>query len=460
VPLFKEYLTTHPDDLQARVGLGDALADAGRLHAALSQYRVVLARKLGELGAQYGAARVLGWMGRYRAAERIYRAILARHPHAFAAQSGLAQVENWYGYHRAAARAMGRLLRTPPGHAGLRHDLATAQYWSGFNDLALATLGGSRVPGDVTLRRHIRNELAPTVSASLDGSTDSDRLHIVGVTLNAQYHFGATRWLGLAYRVARLQQDNPAIPADNRLYGREVLVSGGQRIGSLNTPWGTVWPSLALGVRKYSNWQTFAWRANAKWIPADLWRVDLYSGNEVIENIRSIRNQATFRSLDVDVSWQALPRLNLGIGAGAGTFDDRSGDRNIRRRFRSHVLGVLHFHPRIFAEWSFLYFNDSNPNVQVGYYNPDAYWEHRATLGFSTRWHGFALAARGGMGRLTEGSGSSDWLYFWQASLGRDLGSAGGLRLVVGRTDSKQLASTSSAGYRRAYLSLGYIYRF
>ncbi len=460
IALFREYLAAHPGEVSARVGLGEALTDAGRPEQALAQYRAVLAHRPHQRNAQYGAARVLGWMGRYGAAERIYREVLQRHPGDIAAQAGLARLENWGGRNRAAARTLSALLRAHAGRTGLRHDLATAQYWSGFDDLALTTLDGSRVQADVALRRHIRHELAPSVSASLDGSTDSDRLHIVGVTLNAQYRFGATRWLGLAYRVARLQQGNPAIRADNRLYGREVLVSGGQRIGSLDTPWGTVWPSLALGVRKYSNWQTFAWRANAKWIPTDLWRVDFYSGNEVIENIRSIRNRATFRSLDADVSWQALPRLNLGIGAGAGIFADLPGDRNIRRRFRSHVLGVFHLHPRIFAEWSFLYFNDSNPNVQVGYYNPGAYWEHRATFGFSTRWHGFALAARGGVGRLTEDPGSSDWLYFWQASIGRGLGNAGGLRLVVGRTDSKQLAGISSEGYRRTYLSLGYIYRF
>ncbi len=60
----------------------------------------------------------------------------------------------------------------------------------------------------------------------------------------------------------------------------------------------------------------------------------------------------------------------------------------------------------------------------------------------------------------TEDSGSSDWLYFWRASIGHDLGGTGKLRLVVGCTDSKQLASTSSAGHDRIYLSLGYVCRF
>ncbi|GEM_PF-1215538 len=461
VPLFREYLRGHPNDVAARVGLADALADAGRLHAALREYRAALKRRPDDLDAAYGEARVLGWMGRYRSAEAVYRGILRRDPNAFGAQAGLEQVRNWNGAHRSAAREMAVLLRKHPQDAGLRHDLATAQYWSGFGDLALGTLDGSRRPADVALRRHIRRDLAPTVSASLFGSTDSDRLHIVGVTLNANYHFDAARWLGLSYRVAHLQQHNAAIPADNVLYGREVLVSGGQRLGGLHSPVGTLWPSVALGVRKYSDWQTFAWRANAKWIPADRWRVDLYSGNEVIENIRSIQNQVTFHSADADVSWQVLPRINLGVGGGGGVFDDRFGDHNSRWRVRSHLLGVLYLHPRIFAEWNFLYFNDSNPNVQVGYYNPGAYWENRLTVGASYRWRGWELAGRGGGGRLTEDpGGTSDWMYFWQASVGRDFGRAGELRLVAGRTDSKQFASTTGAGYSRTYLSLGYIYRF
>lgn len=461
VPLFKEDLTAHPDDLKARVGLGDALADTGQLQAALGEYRAVLARKPDQLDAQYGEARVLGWLGRYREADHVYRAILARHPDAFAAKAGLARVRNWRGQHRAAARSLEALVHSHPGDAGLRHDLATAQYWAGFGDLALHTLGHSQRPKDVALRRHIRHDLVPTVSAVLSGSTDSDRLHIVGVTLNANYHLSASRWLGLAYRVAHLQQHNALIPADNVLYGRELLVSGGQRLGGLHSPVGTLWPSVALGVRKYSNWQTFAWRANAKWIPFDRWRVDFYSGNEVIENIRSIQNRVTFRSADADVSWQALPRINLGVGGGAGVFDDRFGNHNTRWRVRSHLLGVLHMHPRIYAEWNFLYFNDSEPNVQVGYYNPGAYWENHLTVGASYRWRGWKLAARVGGGRLTEEpSSNSDWMYFWQASVGRDLGRAGELRLVAARTDSKQFASSTNAGYSRTYLSLGYIYRF
>ncbi|HQU15453.1 MAG: hypothetical protein B7Z66_07340 [Chromatiales bacterium 21-64-14] len=460
VPLFREYLAAHPGAHDVRVGLGDALADSGHLKSAVVQYQQVLAADSSNRSAAYGEGRALAWEGRYRQAEQVYRRLLQRDPQDVDARAGLAQVQNWSGLNRQAARELGALVRSHPQRHDLLHDLATAQYWSGFDDRALATLKGQTSPADVALRRHIQEGLAPTVSSYLDASTDSDKLHILALSLNATYHFGAARWLGAAYRIARLQQDNPAIPAHDRLYGREVLISGGQRLGGLETPWGVVWPSLSLGARNYARWETFAWRANAKWLPTDRWRVDVYAGNEVIENIRSIQNHATFTSLDTDVSYQPWRRINVGAGLGAGTFGDLQGDSNLRRRFRSHVLGVLFFHPRITAEWSFLYFNDTNPSVQVGYYNPQAYTEHRLTLGYQTNWRGWHLDIHGGGGHLTEDLGSSNWLYFWQVALNRNFGTPGEFQLAVGRTDSKQLASATSGGYQRTYVSLGYIYRF
>ncbi len=459
IPYFENYLQRHPHHPHAQLGLAEAEADGGRFRQALAEYSTVLAANPHDLQARYGKARILLWKGDYEAARRNYEAVMRQHPGDVTARIGLARIQNWTGHNRAAAASYESLVKERPADRSLRHELATAQYWAGFDGEALQTLRGLKDPSDERLRRNIERDFAPSVSATLDASSDTDNLTVVSGTLHGLYRINSADWLGATYRSGHMHEDNAALGVAGAMNFNEGLLTAGTRIGSIRSRFGTVWPAVSIGARDFGGWNTYAWHASARWLPMDLWRMDVYAGNEVIENLPSIENRVRFTSVGGGVHYQFLPRVSAGVAAGVGHFGDRFGNSNTRHRYDAQVLDVLYSHPYISAMWNFLYFTDSNPAVQVGYYNPERYWENRFGLSYDKSWNVWSFSAHGGLGRLWQSPGSYSNLYFYELVLARDIGTSGELRLVAGRTDSRILASTASGGYARSYVSLGYIYR-
>ncbi len=459
VPYFQAYLRRHPHHPHAWLGLAGAVADEGHQQQALAVFRKAIAANPADLRLRNGQARTLLRAGDYAAAKRCYEAVLRKHPGDFSARVGLAEILNWTDHNRAAAGAYESLLAERPADRSLRHDLATAQYWSGFDAQALHTLRGLHDPSDERLRHNIERDYAPWVSATLGVSNDTDNLTIVSGTVDGAYRINSTDWLGATYRNGYMHEDNAALGVSGALNFNEGWIRAGTRAGDIRSRFGTVWPGVAIGVRDFGGWDTFAWKANAKWFPADLWRVDVYGGNEVIENLPSIKNRVTFTSVGGGVHYQFLPRVNAGLSAGAGSFSDRFGDSNHRDRYDAQLVGVLHTHPRITAMWNFLYLTDSNPNVYVGYYNPASYWENRFGLGYDKNWKRWSFSAHGGLGKIWQSDpGMYNNLYFFRLVLARGVGANGELRLVAGRSDSRIQASSAGSGYARSYASLSYIY--
>ncbi|MDA8364180.1 MAG: tetratricopeptide repeat protein [Gammaproteobacteria bacterium] len=459
VPYFEAYLRRHPHHPQVWLGLAGAVAREGH-DQVLAVYRKALVANPGDLTLRNGQARTLLQSGDYAAAKGCYEAILRQHPGDFSARIGLARILNWTDHNRAAAVAYENLLGERPADRSLLHDLATAQYWSGFDAEALHTLRGLHDPSDERLRHNIERDYAPWVSATLGVSNDTDNLTIVSGTVDGAYRINSTDWLGATYRNGYMHENNAGLGVSGALNFNEGWIRAGTRLGDIHSRFGTVWPGVAIGVRDFGGWDTFAWKASAKWFPADLWRVDIYGGNEVIENLPSIENHVRFTSVGGGVHYQFLPRVNAGLSAGTGSFSDRFGDSNNRNRYDAQVLGVLYTHPRITAMWNFLYLTDSNPDVYVGYYNPASYWENRFGLGFDQNWNRWSFSAHGGLGRIWQSDpGMYNDLYFYRLVLARDVGANGELRLVAGRSDSRIQASTAGSGYARSYASLGYVYR-
>jgi hypothetical protein len=101
-------------------------------------------------------------------------------------------------------------------------------------------------------------------------------------------------------------------------------------------------------------------------------------------------------------------------------------------------------------------FNDSDPSVARGYYNPGRYRELNAFAHAEHETAGWLLGGKLALGRLAETPGTNNGLYTWELSAARDLTPLLHLRLYVGSSNSSALSRTGS-GYIRDYLGASLI---
>ena len=441
--LFHESLAANPDNREARRGLAEALSGDHRLTEAVGEYRKLIAADAGDLHARHGEARLLLWVDRYDEAEQRYQVMLRENPDDKEAVIGLARAHNWSGQHIRAVREYEAAARKWPADESLKTDLATAQRWGGDDPLALRTLSGISGDGAATLRRQIKVDSLRGLRFGASTAYDTDRLRVNSATLAFRYPFDATRLLQTSLRRVQLEQRGQH--AD----GKELLVSYGDRFGAFDAPRGMIWPSVSAGIRDYEDWQTFAWLAGVKWLPADLWRIDLDAGNEVIENIPSVRNKVTFTSLVAGTEVRIHPRITATASIGLGRFDDG----NIRNRLRARIEGLVLTQPRVTLGWEGFSFSNSKPDIDRGYYNPESYIENKLISSIkTTRWD-WNFQARAGLGRLSEEpSGIGRGIYSWELHASRYIRDSTNLRLFVGRSDSAFNSSPIfGRGYARSY---------
>ena len=443
VTLFRESLAVDAGNREARHGLAEALSGDNRLAEALGEYQRLIVSDASDMKARYSEARLLLWMDRYAEAERRYQVMLRENPDDKDAVIGLARAHNWSGKHFLAAREYEAAVAKWPADESIKTDLATAQRWAGTDNLALNTLTGVSGDNAETLRRQIRIDTLNELRFSATTSYDTDRLRINSETLAFRYPFGVTRLVQTSLRLAQLEQRG------QRVDGRELLVSYGDRFGAFDAPRGLIWPSVRAGIRDYDGWQTFAWRVGAKWLPADLWRIDLDAGNEVIENIQSVRNKVTFTSLGAGAEVKIHPRITTAVSIALGRFDDE----NVRNLIRARIEGLMLTQPRITLGWEGFGFSDSKPDIVRGYYNPESYIENKLISSIeTTRWD-WNFLARVGVGRLSEEpSGIGRGIYSWELHAGHYIRDSTNLRVFVGRSDSAfSSSSTFGSGYARSY---------
>ena len=448
IPLFEEVARQVPAQrTEALHGLAESLAASNRLDEALAVYRM-LANQPADLKARKGEARMLLWLDRDDEAAACYRAILQTHPRDGEAQIGLARALNYGGRHFAAVSAYAVAIQGDRALArDTRIERATALRWAGLEDLASQTLGDADGKGVGALRARLAQETASQLRAEYESARDSDHLDVKALSLGWQQRFTAGASLDVSARDARIEQTG------SRIDGRQLLVRAGTRLGGVEQ--GLFWPALTVGVRDYDGWQTAAWKLQAKWLPADLWRVDVEAGNDVIENVRSIRNEVTLNALSGGADWHFAPRWNATVGAAVLRFDD--GNQRTRLIGRvEHVVKTAQ--PRLVLGLEGMGFNDSDPNTDRGYYNPERYREIKVLARAEQEAAGWLLEARLAVGNLWETPGDSSGLYAWELSAARDLKPMLRLRLVAGGSDSSAFLQGAGSGYTRNYLGASLIW--
>lgn len=444
LPFFDEAALRPALAQEAAHGRAESLTALGRLEEAEAIY-LRLARQPGDMRAEKGAARLALWRGDAAQAHARYASLVARFPDDREARLGLARALNDKGAHFAALRAYEAATANDPRLAhDTRAERAQTLRWAGFDHAARIVLGDA--PGTDELRQALRRDAGAHLRAEFESSSDSDDLDIDALTLGWQPRFGASH-LDASVRTARIDQRGTRIDA------RQFLLRAGTVSGSAN---GLVQPSLTVGVRDYEDWQSVAWKLSAKWLPADFWRIDFEAGNEVVENLRALQNRVDFDYAALGADWRFAPRWLATLGGAVLDFDD--GNQ------RARGLGRLSYtlradQPRLVVGGEFVYFSDSDPEIDRGYYNPDTYREGKAFVQAEHRVAGWHLAARVALGRFRETPGNSGDLASWEFSAEREILHALFFKLYGGGSDSGNLSGGGS-GYSRDYLgaSLHWIY--
>lgn len=442
VSLFREASREIPAQRgEALHGLAESLAARNQLQQALEIYQE-LASDPTDLRARRGEARMLLWLDRNEAAATRYRTLLEMHPRDPEARLGLARALNYGSRHFAALAAYEDATRDDPALArDTRVERAAALRWAGLEDRAAIVLGDAEGRGVDALRHRLRQENADHLRGEFESAWDSDELETRALALGWQQRFGAGRLLDLSARAVGIEQNTA------RIDGRQLLVRAGTRLG--DPARGLFWPTLTVGVRDYDGWQTAAWKLQGKWIPADLWRIDVEAGNDVVENIDSIRNEVTLNAVSASADWRFAPRWSATAGAAVLRFDD--GNRRTRLVGRiEHVVKTAG--PRLAAGIEGMGFRDSDPDIARGYYNPERYRELKAFARAEHEAAGWLLEGRLALGRLWETPGDSSILYAWEVSAARDLAPMLRFRAYAGGSDSSGFLQGAGSGYTRNYV--------
>ena len=449
LPLFEAELAAHPDSVDARYGHAEAAAMLNRLPDALASYRRLLQRDSNDLKAAKGEARVLEWMGQNQQAVVAYQRILASHPDDRESRLRLARAHNALGLNQQAARELSPIVNDSSAPDD-RLEFARALHWAGLDEMALKATNGMTGMAVAPLRTQLKRELASRIGISAEHSNDSDQLSVDATKVDARLYTGPGQDISFSARHAHLRQTG------STLSGNTYMLGYGTRLGGLDSGYGIAWPRLSVGQRDYAGWQTTAWTAQLKWLPADVWRVDAEAGNDIVENIAAINNRVQFNYASAGFDYRFAPRWLGSVGVLAGRFDDG----NQRRRVTARIEYLTSLQPRITLGIAAMCFNDSAPPVPYrGYYSPDQYREFKFTAALEAERAGWQWQLNGALGRLQENGSGGDTLYALEAAATRPFDDWGTLRFYAGRSDSAAL-SQGTGGYTRNYLGVRFEYLF
>lgn len=441
-------------------GLAQSCAALDRHPCAADAWDRLLQARPDDRQALGGRARALLWSDRHDEAEAAYRRLLADRPDDAEARQGLAQVLNFSGRHRAAVSEFRRIEPSGKDDEGRRVAQARALYWAGYADQAMPLLDPLQDADARWLRdARIRRDTTPRyASAGLDYSEDADRLNILTPWALTGWRLSPTETAEIGLRLPRLSGRPVNGGARASITGQELSARYSGRIGAVDSPRGTLWPSLTVGVRDYDGWTSLLWRARARHVPADLWRIDAEIGNGVIDTISALNNRVDYRDASLGVEYRPTPRWSFAGGLARLDFDD--GNQRNRLTWRTDY--GFNLVPRLLVGLEGQTFDNSRPwdaqRLNRGYYNPDRYSEARIFLALYREYRPWAWYLKGATGRYSErdgfGGSASGRNYLVEGWISYDLGPGWELRAAAGMSDSEAGSASGGSGYWRRFGSL------
>ena len=215
---YRRVLEITPDDHNAKVGLGRALAFDAQYDAALSTFRGLLQKRPGDTDALEGLARVQAWSGRSDAALPIFRNLAAKYPANSEYAVGLARAEMNLHQYSAARETLTTLLAVQPTNHDVQLQMAYLNLYEGHQTEALrrfnrlisqdptdvdALKGNARVAyyrGDLVYARNLAAKIVD------ENPRDADALLLLANLERALHHPRLAR--ALLYRAETLDPVN------------------------------------------------------------------------------------------------------------------------------------------------------------------------------------------------------------------------------------------------------------
>jgi len=449
---YRRYLSRHPDDLDAHLGIARALAWSNRLGEAHDYYEGLLPKSGGrENEVWLGIATVESWQDRLWPARRIYERILERDPDDLDAQIGRARVINWAGRHREARVLYTRLLEEHPDNAEVRSGLANAHNWMGRPDRAVDVLAVTPQPAEVAkTEREIRRAYRPGAGYTFLHNEDSDDIERDTHRVNVAF---SPTWLtrtGVTYAHATLDQ-----PGQPRVTRAAVQANLTQRFSD----------ALALAVNpgvESNDFDRGALGPEAYWSDGfDLFTLDAYATVTPVDWVRgdvgvfigSLDNPVpVFRAIRVTetsagVDWRLAPTV---LTATALSLTHYSDD-NRRVRFAERVEWKPAQRLPVPVEHRFtlttgLAVADFSKTLDHGYYNPDRFLSLYETAGLEARpVRRLRVEVSGSLS--VERENSDDWYAAGSFSTAAALEAADRLTFTAGYYRSRSRLDTR-AGYK------------
>lgn len=455
--LYDRVVAATPDDSDLAIERARVLGYADRHAEAIAAYEQLVARfparRPDVVG--YWAWQEL-WSGDAEAAVPLFREALSQRPGDAGLGSGLAQSLLWSGHEREAAQVYASLL--PTTDAGLALQAARAYYWAGFPEKALPLLAGASLPAAQYLRDYrVARERRHYLSGSFDWSDDADDLRILAATAAAGWRFGAGDTAELSVRSAWFDGPDTSEPGNPHysLDGQEVLLAWSGRLGDVDSPQGVAWPLLAVGMRDYDGWSELAWRARARWVPADGMSFTAYGGNGVVETVGAIRNEIGYTEGSLSGETRLTQRWLLAGGVSQIAFD-RGNDRT-QGTLRLEYLLVPAWRLRVGADT--VYFTDSDPvgpdQPDLGYWSPERYSEERLYASLSADRGAWSFDGRASAGYYQErdgwGNDNGGPTFAIEGAAAYDFSPSLRLKLYAGGAQSGFSFGGGGSGYHRTY---------
>lgn len=449
---FYHYHQMYPNDIEALRGLGATFYAVGDTLRAEPYFLEILKRSPSDIDARQRLSFVYLSRKNYSGMIRVNQEILKYRPNDKEAMMNIAQAYNLNDYHRKAILQYQKVLKRWPNDEAVKTQLAYAYYLADFDQQALDTLKNVKNDYANYLRTLVQKEQKHQFSFGYVNSSNSDEIIKHKWYIESLFQPDDIHRIYVQAHRARIKHGR------QYFYNSEAMAGLGNRIGTYDSTFGTLWPTIYLGAREYKNWETFAWKFNAKWIPTDPVEININTANEAIETNTALNNHILFNYFSGDVDYHALQRLYLTAEATHGRF---SKSKNLRDILVGRAMFQVFYDPDILIGPEMYYAHNNKPNQFLGYWDPRTYLEKKAAIDFRKYFYGFYLSLNASFGQFQEGGNVDGQVFNYSATLIRYFGPYGELTVGITRSHSSEATVfADEPGYRNYVEYINYTIPF